>query len=457
MNSQEFLMNEFEHSLIFLSDMSGSHIKMLTFNGTNFPFPDTDGDTDAEYRLYRPLYKFMGTLENLTTFRTVRMCNDYMLQILAKCCPLLEEINVELSYSVSDDGVAYLCGFSNVSDAENSLKIANLINRKKNCGNLKRVFLDFTLASNLSVATLLQWCPLLEEVNITPDINIGEVFTMIYGSDTLSYNLVTRKYNLTTFRSSLEIDDVVLSLIVDTCPNLQDVSLRCYGVQRKDKNLLAPLLKVPIHSLDLMNCNTEPLLWYLQQRGSLLSKLVIEHLITAPPGVFLNRSHIQLIISFCSKLSHFSLKMCGNVSISPNVPYSSFGEDLKYFTTLKDLCIEGVNLQPDDVRILMGRCTDIEDISLMCQSLEILEDSLLYELLALGSLKKLKSFYAFRPFLTYVGLRRLLTECPLLEKVGPLSSWAIPRKERDILLEEIKSNNWNLNIDWPEMLNTFFF
>lgn len=457
LNSEEFFMNEFEKSLLFLNDLRGTHFKKLTFSGTGFPLPGNEIHETLRHRIYQPLYNFMSSLTNLTTFHSIRMCDDTMFELFGTHCPNLQEIEVELSYTLSDEGISYLCGFNTCAEIKSYLRTGELIQKNKGCKNLKRIILDFTMASNISVAALLQYCSKLEILNVNPDINVGEVFTMLYGYDTSTFDFVTKKYNLTSLRSTLEIDENVFSLITQTCPNLNDVALRCYGIERKDKNLLASLLRLSIHSLDLMNCNTMPLLWYLTLKGISIYKLVIEHLLSAPQSVYLNRSHLQSIISACPNLTHFSLKMCGNMSISPNVPYSHFGKDLHYFTTLKELLIEGVNLQQSDLKVLLSQCKDIENVSIMCQSLEILEDAFLYELLSKGALKNLKSFYVSRPLLTFAGLQRLLSECPDLEKVGPLSSWAIPKKEREKLLQDIKNNNWKLNIESPEMLHNFFF
>lgn len=390
------------------------------------------------------------SLRNLTVFHSVRMCDDYMFQLFSEYCPHLEEIEVELCYTLSDEGTCHLCGFNSSMEVQSYLNTGEHTIQPKGCKNLRKVIFDFTMVSSLSVAALLKWCTRLETLNVSPDINWGEVFTMLHGYDSSTYDRIVKRYNLTSIRSSMEIEESVLSLIVQTCPNLTDIAIRCYGSERRDKNLLANLLKLSINSLDVVNCNTESLLWYLCRKGKILKMLSVEHLITAPQNVYLNRSHLQHIINSCPNLEHFLLKMCGNVTISPNLPYSSFGNNLKYFTTLKNLYIDGANLEPDDLKVLISRNHRIEEISLMCQSLEVLEDALLYELLSSGSLKKLKNFFVFRPFLTFAGLQRLLAECPYLEKVGPLSSWAIPKHEREKLMQEIKKNNWALNIDSPE-------
>lgn len=252
----------------------------------------------------------------------------------------------------------------------------------------------------------------------------------------------------------MEQDENALSLIVRTCPSLEDVTLRCNGVERKDRNLLANILGLNLSKLKVMSCSMPALLWYLEQKGAGLTELFIEHLITAPSSLTFTRTHLQQVIATCPNLKHFTLKLYNN-PIQPNVSYSSFGSSLLYFTSLSHLTLEGTSVTSEDLSVLVGKCHNLRELHILIHNLDILDDHVLSDLLASGSLRGLHTLYLDRPMLTLAGLRRLFEECPELHTVGPLSSWAISKKDREELAKEIRAKNWDLNIESPEMMQLF--
>lgn len=238
--------------------------------------------------------------------------------------------------------------------------------------------------------------------------------------------------------------------MVQTCPKLEDITLRCNGVERKDKNLIANLLNLNLKSLYVMNCNSRSLLWYLGQKGKFLRDLTISHLVMAPASLTFTRTHLQHVIQFCPALTNFTL-MLNNGPIEPDVPYAHFGKELSYFTNLKYLRLEGTSITPEDLSIFVVKNVQLEELRILIHSLEMLDDQVLFDLLSSGALVNLVNLFLYRPMLTAAGLKRLLAGCPQLQMVGPLSSWAITKNDREELMNNIRTNNWDLNLDSPEI------
>ncbi|XP_063586695.1 uncharacterized protein LOC134764098 isoform X1 [Penaeus indicus] len=437
--------------------MDGRNVRTLKMTGRNMQL-DPDLET-APYNYQKvkklePLYRFIQTLSGLTVLKCSQMCNNYMLELVSQNCPHLEELRVEMCSNVDDEGVFHIAGHMPTHDTYLQIQNGVRIRSTSVCTKLKKVSLAYTLACTASAVVLLHFCPNIEELVVTPYVNIGDVFTTLHGTNPDRYENVKSRYALKTLSSYMEQDENALSLIVRTCPNLEDVTLRCNGVERKDRNLLANILGLNLSKLKVMSCSMPALLWYLEQKGTGLTELFIEHLITAPSSLTFTRTHLQQVIATCPNLKHFTLKLYNN-PIQPNVSYSSFGSSLLYFTSLSHLTLEGTSVTSEDLSVLVGKCHNLRELHILIHNLDILDDHVLSDLLASGSLRGLHTLYLDRPMLTLAGLRRLFEECPELHTVGPLSSWAISKKDREELAREIRAKNWDLNIESPEMMQLF--
>lgn len=457
LHAQYIWINDSRSILPVLEEMDGRSVKTLKMTGSHSQ-PDLDLETNMydyqQIMKLEPLYSFLRTLTNLTTLKCSQMCNNFMLQLLSKTCPHLEEVNIEMCADVDDEGIFNLGGHIPSPDTYSLIRRGIRIPSKSVCTKLKKVNLEYTLACTASAVILLHFCPNIEELRVTPDVNVGDVFTTLHGSNPERYEEVRAQYSLKVLHTYMEIDENVLALIVRTCPHLHDVTLRCNGVERKDKNFLANLLILNLKTLNVMNCNMLALLWYLEQQGNRLSNLTIHHLTMAPLSLSFTRTHLQKIIKTCPSLQHFTLKLNNN-PIQPDVPYSAFGSHLLYFESLSSLMLGGTTVTSEDLSVLVSRCKQLQELHILMHSLEMLEDQVLYNILATGGLHNLRTLYLHRPMLTLAGLRRLLDECPQLHTVGPLSSWAIGKKDREALSTEIRIKNWDLNIESPEMMHMF--
>lgn len=452
----EYLWINDSHTVVpLLEELDGHSVQTLKMIGSHSKL-----DFDMETNMYEfqqraqleGLYCFLRTLNNLTTLKCSQMCNNYMLKIISQSCPHLEEISIEMCTDVDDEGVFYLAGHLPTSDTYSRLKRGAQIPSKSVCTKLKRVNFDYTMACVASAVMLLHLCPLIEELNVTPDVKIEDVFTTLHGSDPERYLDVKARYSLKVIHTYMELDENELALIVRTCPHLEDVTLRCNGVERKDRNLLANLVGLKITTLNVMNCNMLALLWYLTQRGNILLNLTIHHLIHSRVNLTFTRSHLQNVIRTCPKLQKFTLKL-NHSPMQPDLPYSSFGSQMLYFQSLSHLMLEGAALTPEDLSVLVSKCKNLKELHILINNLEMLDDHVLYSLLDSGSLQNLQTLFLYRPMLTLGGLKRLLDKCPHLHTLGPLSSWAIEKKDREALMREIRLNNWDLNIESPEMMH----
>ncbi|XP_050719349.1 uncharacterized protein LOC127000011 [Eriocheir sinensis] len=437
-----------------LKELDGYSVQILKMVGSN------SEDIYLESYMYgfqkgaqlEGLYHFLRTLSNLTMLKCSQMCDNYMLEIISQSCPHLEDLSIEMCTDVDDEGVFYLAGHLPTPDTYSRIRRGAQIPSKSVCTKLKKVNFDYTMASTASAVMLLHLCPLVEELNVTPDVKIEDVFTTLHGSDPERYPEVKAKYTLKVIHTYTEIDENELALIVRTCPHLEDVTLRCNGVERKDRNLLANLLSLKIITLNVMNCNMLALLWYLSQRGDHLLSLTIQHLTNSPANLTFTRTHLQKVIQTCPKLQKFTLKLNNN-PMQPDLPYSSFGSQMSYFQSLSHLMLEGAAVTPEDLTVLVGKCKKLTELHILIHNLDMLNDQVLYSLLDSGSLESLQTLFLYRPMLTLAGLKRLLDRCPHLHTLGPISSWAIEKKDREALMKEIRLNNWDLNIESPEMMH----
>ncbi|XP_069183584.1 uncharacterized protein [Procambarus clarkii] len=457
LNAEYVWINDSRMIVPMLEDIDGRSVKTLKMTVTtgqlDFDLESNSFDFQHVMKL-EPLYIFLRTLTNLTTLKCSQLCNNFMLQLLSKNCPHLEEVSIEMCIDVDDEGIFHLGGHFPSQDTYFQIRRGVQIPSKSVCTKLRKVNLEYTLACTASAVMLLHLCPNIEELMVTPDVNIGDVFTILHGSNPDKYEDVTSQYSLRVLHTYMELDENVLSLIVKTCPRLHDVTLRCNGVERKDRNFLANLLTLDLKSLNVMNCSMPALVWYLEKKGCNLTSLTIQHLTMAPLSLTFTRTHLQRVIQTCPNLKNFSLKLNNN-PIQPDVPYSAFGSNLVHFKSLSNLILEGTTITSDDLSVLVSRCELLRELHILFHNLDMLEDHVLYDLLASGGLHNLWTLFLNRPMLTLAGLRRLLDECPQLSTVGPLSSWAISRKDRDALLKEIRIKNWDLNIESPEMMHMF--
>ncbi|XP_068231804.1 uncharacterized protein [Palaemon carinicauda] len=439
-----------------LGELDGKQVKSLKMNYA--PGQYDGGEEYAEIETSREgplhLYKFLSTLVNLRSLKCSQLCNNTMLKILSKNCPNLEEISIDMCTGVDDDGLFHLCGFAPSADCFVDIRGGAVVPSKSGCRKLKKVNLEYTCTGTQGTAILLYLCPNLEELLVTPDVNFGDVFYLLHGTNPERHESVKAVYQLKVMKSYMELDEDVLSLITKTCPHLKSITLRCNGVERKDRNILANLLGLKIESLDVMNCSMPALLWYLELCGKNIESLTIEHLSMAPMSLIFTRTHLQNIIRTCPNLKKFTLKLNNN-PIQPDFPYSSFGSNLLYFTTLTHLNLEGLSISVEDLSIFIMKCDYLLELHILILNLEILGDNVLYDFLTSGCLQNLKYLFLYRPLLTISGLRRLVKYCPKLQSVGPLSSWSISEKEREIFVKEIRVNNWDLNVASTEMLSMF--
>ncbi|KAG7158818.1 uncharacterized protein LOC121878441 [Homarus americanus] len=454
----EFIWINDSRSIVpMLEKMDGQSVRTLKMTGSHGQL-----DLDLEYSTYdfqqfmklEPLYRFLRTLTNLTTLKCSQMCNNFMLQLLSRTCPHLEEVNIEMCTDVDDEGVFYLGGHFPSHDTYSQIRRGVRIPSKSVCTKLRKVNLEYTLACTASAVMLLHLCRNIEELMVTPDVNIGDVFTTLHGTNPEKYEEVTTQYSLRILHTYMELDENVLSLIVKTCPRLHDVTLRCNGVERKDRNFLATLLSLNLKTLNVMNCSMPALLWYLDQCGSNLRSLTIQHLTMAPLSLTFTRTHLQNVIRTCPNLQSFTLKL-NNSPIQPDVPYSAIGSRLLYFKSLSHLTLEGTTITSEDLSVLVSKCESLRELHILIHNLDMLEDQVLYDLLATGAMHNLWTLFLHRPMLTLAGLKRLLVECPHLHTIGPLSSWAISKKDREELSKEIRMKNWDLNVESPEMMHMF--
>ncbi|KAK7068371.1 hypothetical protein SK128_002679, partial [Halocaridina rubra] len=413
LHAEYLLISDYEETTPSLAELDGKYIKKLKM------IMALGHDQTREFQ---PLNKFLTTLVNLTSLRCSQVCNNDMLKIISKTCPYLEEVYIEMCTDVDDEGLYHLSGYIPSQETYSNIRDGAKVPVKSGCKRLKTVNCEYTCAGARGAAMLLHLCPVLEELLIPPDVNMGDVFTLLHGTNTDRYEEVTTRYALRVLNNYMELDEDILALIVRTCPGLKDISLRCNGVERKDRNLLANLLGLKTEVLNVKNCSMSALLWYLEQRGSDIKSLAIQHLSMAPMSLTFTRSHLQDIIKICPKLENFTLKL-NNSPIQPDRPYSSFGSNLVYFTSLTHLTLEGLSITHEDLSVLISKCNTLLELHILILNLEMLEDNVLYEFLSSGCLQSLQSLYLHRPLLTYEGLKRLIRDCPKLHTVGPLSSW----------------------------------
>ncbi|KAG0713952.1 hypothetical protein GWK47_015048 [Chionoecetes opilio] len=455
LHAEYLWINDSQNVVPLLAQLHGNSVRTLKMIGSHSRL-DFDMETDIyefqQQGQLESLYEFLRTLTNLTTLKCSQMCNNYMLEIISKSCPHLEEMSIEMCTEIDDVGVFYLAGHLPTSDTYSRIRRGAKIPSKSVCTKLRKINLDYTMACTASAVMLLHLCPLIEELNVTPDVKIEDVFTTLHGSDPERYSEVTTRYSLKVIHTYMELDENELSLIVRTCPHLEDVTLRCNGVERKDRNLLANLLGLKIVTLNVMNCNMLALIWYLNQKGNHLLHLTIQHLTVAPVSLTFTRTHLQSVIRTCPKLQKFALKL-SNSPMQPDLPYSSFGSHTLYFQSLSHLMLEGAAITPEDLSVLVSQCKQLNELHILIHNLDILDDQVLYSLLDTGSLHSLQTLFLYRPMLTLAGLRRLLDKCPHLHTLGPLSSWAITKKDREVLMKEIRMKNFDLNVESPEMMH----
>lgn len=455
LHAEYIWINDSQNVVSLLAEQDGSSVRTLKMIGSHSKL-----DFDMETNMYEfqqqvqlgGLYQFLRTLSNLTTLKCSQMCNNCMLEIISKSCPHLEDISIEMCTEVDDMGVFYLAGHLPTSDTYSRIRRGAKIPSKSVCTKLKKVNFDYTMACTASAVMLLHLCPLIEELNVTPDVKIEDVFTTLHGSDPERYSEVTTRYSLKVIRTYMELDENELALIVRTCPNLEDVTLRCNGVERKDRNLLANLLNLRIVTLNVMNCNMLALLWYLKQKGNHLLNLAIQHLTIAPVNLTFTRTHLQNVIRTCPRLQKFTLKL-SNSPMQPDLPYSSFGSQMVYFQSLSHLMLEGAAITHEDLSVLVSKCKQLTELHILIHNLDMLDDQVLYSLLDSGGLQNLQTLFLYRPMLTLAGLKKLLEKCVHLHTLGPLSSWAIEKRDREALMREIRLKNWDLNIESPEMMH----
>lgn len=454
LHAEYLWINDSQGLVPLLEELDGHSVQALKMIGSHSKL-----DFDMETNIYEfqqraqleGLYRFMRTLNNLTIIKCSQMCNNFMLEIISQSCPHLEDLSIEMCTDVDDEGVFHLAGHMPTPDTYSRIRRGAQIVSKSVCTKLKKVNFDYTMACTASAVMLLHLCPLIEELNVTPDVKIEDVFTTLHGSDPERYPEVKARYSLKVIHTYMELDENELALIVRTCPHLEDVTLRCNGVERKDRNLLANLLSLKIITLNVMNCNMLALLWYLSQRGGHLLNLTIKHLTNSPLNLTFTRTHLQNVIRTCPKLQKFTLKL--NNPLQPDLPYSSFGSQILHFQSLSHLMLEGSAITHEDLSVLVSKCKNLSELHILIHNLDMLDDQVLFTLLDSGSLENLQTLFLYRPMLTLAGLKRLLDKCPHLHTLGPLSSWAIEKKDREALMKEIRLKNWDLNIESPEMMH----
>lgn len=206
MNGQYIWINDNPKLLPWLPGLNGQHVRSLKLTGGNLqPMNDEDRDYYLVHKL-RPLYNFVCTLKNLVSLQCSQLCNNYMLELLSINCPNLENVNVEMCTDIDDIGAFYLSGHFPTDDTYRQIRRGTQIESKSVCRKLKKVNLEYTLACTTSAAMLLHSCLELEELVVCPDVNMGDVFTLLHGSNPDRYPDVKRRYALRSLRTNMELE-----------------------------------------------------------------------------------------------------------------------------------------------------------------------------------------------------------------------------------------------------------
>ncbi|GFV23122.1 hypothetical protein TNCV_1709932 [Trichonephila clavipes] len=248
--------------------------------------------------MIRFVNKMLFKFPNVNILYLYKYCKDTTLEILATCCPKLEELDITNS-CITDKGIIRMCQEKDNGVGTHYLK-------------LKQISLSSSRGKiNDGVIYLLKSMPSLEVMRYP---YLGSIMFDMYKNNL--HKVFEDKYNLTyleiprdVFRSS---DDVVkvLTIFKECCPHIKEIStpvksLKELQVISKFMELIDLHIQGPYADV---NFN-----WFLECKGKFLKKLKIDNLLASPAVIIQNCLNLEFLSFNNASFVHIRSRDISNI------------------------------------------------------------------------------------------------------------------------------------------------
>lgn len=342
-------------------------------------------------------------MSNLTSLCLCFDCTNNIIIAVGSNCPLLQNLDVTSSRSVTDKSIPALL----------------------NCKHLKAIKLYRTSVSVEGYKELLSELPGIQDLGRCDEF--GSVLEKFHEENLGQLGL-----------KALQCRDMTIEhfkLLIVYCPNLMHISV-FHDERVADLTILSSL--VNLKELKILNCDffTDNVKELLEIRGANLTWLHLEHV----EEIDLNA--LIYISQFCPKLKSLILYNC---EFLQHTSISLRRLEIKPFVCLERLlCVADCAL--NHLEFLLTHCVNIRFIQLG-SSTGICDRTMCKILTAnpMKHLEVLKILYSYD--LSMQTVKLLMAHCDQLRILSELESWAgISIEELNDFKEFIKCNNLNLDI-----------
>ncbi|XP_045114167.1 F-box/LRR-repeat protein 4-like [Portunus trituberculatus] len=380
------------------------HVQRLELNGLFFKMR-LQGTINSTIR--NIVCAQVTTMRNLMTLNMVSKCSDEILCVVSEKCPEVSDVNVSISDLVTDAGIKAL--------ANGCPKLENLGIYK--CWNITTEGIAYVLKHSRNLKKLK--CD-----------QLGAVLINEFSTSKSTFKLIHFEQTQTLFEPTAED----IRWVGNACPNLESVSLFV-----DDKNLsLVPLLgQIRVLEVETGVMPGDGFIEAIKYLGNSLQTLQLS----------CNKVQQEVIVVLgecCPSLTTLHLS---TAALEGDKLLANPGQLFSGLTVLHLQVWKESVLSNKWVDFFLLWCRKLESVLLKAE-VGFLTDEYLSALLAVNPLTEAKYIVIasdeFVP-LTLESVHRLMSSCPALENLG-LSSWNITEEEFFQIRDDIKTNNYNLNI-----------
>ncbi|GFQ86866.1 uncharacterized protein TNCT_690211 [Trichonephila clavata] len=251
---------------------------------------------------FEPMIRFVNKMlfkfPNVNILYLYKYCKDTTLEILATCCPKLEELDITNS-CITDKGIIRMCQEKDNVIGTHYLKL-KLISLSSSRGKV-----------NDGVIYLLKSMPSLEVIRYP---YLGYIMLDMYNNNL--HKAFEDQYNLTYLEIPRDVlrssDDVgkILTIFKECCPHIKEISTAVKSVN--DLQVISKFTELTDLSIQGpyadVNFN-----WFLECKGKFLKKLKINSLLASPAVIIQNCLNLEFLSFNSASFVHIRSRDISNI------------------------------------------------------------------------------------------------------------------------------------------------
>ena len=424
----------------------------------------------------------LGQLSGLSSLTIQDLATNEMLLMIAETCHRLLILDISYSSDVSELGLVYLCGNTNISafstalplEYENSGRHFGSFRPHQGCKYLRELHFNPRTrnrdAGNTScsimprvIAYLFRHMTHLQVMNME---NLYHGIEYYYRGVPGEYHPSQDRIPPLNLIQYIGDDDQLIS-IVGICPKLRayKIKVTSYDALVKLANALTTdYIPISLEHVTLVYDERHPTLAgfneFISKCGHRIHSLVINNHLSSnhipqrengedieDPRANMTLENLTAISNHCKLLDTLCLQNLKITSTDnsmnpvPNVPL-----EFRFLTSIQLKNITITHYPKETFKFILGNSPDLEDIHIQFESTSyFFNDFLLDEILSLNPLSKLEEFILENAALTLISALRLFNSRPKFKSIGNLLSWDVEQSELDTF-EQILRKAKGLNL-----------